>query len=158
MWELYLTAIRNNLLKPTAVISSDKGPCLYKRVRNLGLGYGLNPFQKRFPGLKTTQKSPLQTEHIPVYHSGNPLPSPPLSSHSRRDTALTLMHQLCPNKQQSWFEEQHGSHLGKSRHMDLTPFLSTYYDTNIISCLLVLLGFCINTTQGWNAARSQSNL
>lgn len=39
MWELYLPAIRNNLLKPTAMISSHKGPCLYKWVRNLGLGY-----------------------------------------------------------------------------------------------------------------------
>lgn len=47
---------------------------------------------------------------------------------------------------------------GKSWHMDLTPFSSMYYDTNIISCLLVLLGFCINTTQGWNDARSQNNL
>lgn len=88
------------------------------------LGYWLNPT----PKLLRTHQSPLSRAAIP---------SPRL--------CLALTHHLHSDRE--WVSEwQHGSHLGKSWHMDLTAFPSMYYDTNITPCLLLLLGFCINTT------------
>lgn len=86
----------------------------------LFLGYWLNPT----PKLLKTHQSSLSRAAIP---------SPRL--------CLALMHHWCSDCS----EWQHGSHLAKSWHMDLTAFPSMYYDTNIIPCLLLLLGFHINT-------------